>query len=59
MGETVGEKSAEISKKEGSAEIRQVEEDFSSPTPVKKKEPSRIHSNADGELPQLPEKWVQ
>lgn len=67
MGETVQEKTAHgvasgISspdspqKKEGTAETRQVEEYFASPTPVKKKEPSRVQSK--DELVQLPEKWV-
>lgn len=41
--------------KEGAVEIRQIEEDFSSPTPVKRNEPSRIQSKV--ELTQLPEKY--
>ncbi|KAH6815886.1 hypothetical protein C2S51_020706 [Perilla frutescens var. frutescens] len=54
MGETVEGKTVKLSrKKEGIVEI---EEDFSSPTPVKKKEPSRIQTK--DELPQLPERYA-
>ncbi|KAK4428199.1 CDT1-like protein a, chloroplastic [Sesamum alatum] len=41
--------------KEGIVEIHDVEDNFSSPTPVKPKEPSRIKSKQ--ELAQLPEKY--
>ncbi|XP_057787089.1 CDT1-like protein a, chloroplastic isoform X2 [Salvia miltiorrhiza] len=47
---------SDLQKKEGIAEIRPIEEDFSSPTPVKKKEPSRIQSK--DELVLLPEKYA-
>lgn len=42
--------------KEGIVKSHHIEENFSSPTPVKTKEPSRIQSK--DELAELPEKWV-
>lgn len=65
MGETVegktaqcvAENSLDVSSSEPQKKvvIAEIEEDFSSPTPVKKKEPSRIQSK--DELAQLPEKY--
>lgn len=53
----LGISSPDSKNKKGVVDTRQIEEDFSSPTPVKRKEPSRIQSKF--ELAQLPEKWVQ
>ena len=53
-GKCSGISPSDTQNKEGITEIRPVEEDFSSPTPVKRKERPRIQSK--DELAQLPEK---
>ncbi|KAL1541939.1 CDT1-like protein a, chloroplastic isoform X2 [Salvia divinorum] len=55
-GKCSGISPSETQNKEGIAEICQIEEDFSSPTPVKGKERPRIQSK--DELAQLPEKYA-
>ncbi|XP_047954195.1 CDT1-like protein a, chloroplastic isoform X1 [Salvia hispanica] len=55
-GKCSGISPSDTQNKEGITEIRPVEEDFSSPTPVKRKERPRIQSK--DELAQLPEKYA-